>query len=120
MLVIGIDINELLAKKDLLVKSKKDIEAKVYSIAKREVNINSSHDVASILFDTLKLKLPPTKEGQNPHKFRNNHSTSKDVLMQLTVQHELPKFIMLWRKISHTLSNAIFPLDKVIFQELFQ
>jgi len=110
---MGLDSSDLERAKDLLVKAKKEIEGRVYVLARREVNMSSPHDVAAILYDTLKLKLPASKEGTSGEKFRRHHSTSKDVLVQLSSQHEMPKLIVLWRKISHSLLNAVYPLDKV-------
>lgn len=110
MCIKGLNIDELNIHKDTLLKSKKSIEEKVNSLAKREVNLNSSHEVATLLFDTLKLKLPAYVEGYVSN-FRRHHSTSKDVLIQLSTQHELPKLIILWRKISHTISNSIYPIE---------
>ena len=104
------NIDDLNNTKNILLKSKKDIETKINKLAKRELNLNSSQDVASLLFDTLKLKLPNTVEG-HVMNFRRHHSTSKDVLMQLASQHELPKLIILWRKINHTISNSIYPIE---------
>ncbi len=112
---MGLNNDDLERSKDILVKAKREIEERVYSLAKREVNMNSSHDVAAILYDTLKLKLPASIEETSGEKFKKHHSTSKDVLVQLSSQHEMPKLIILWRKISHSLLNSVYPLDKVIF-----
>ena len=111
---MGLSVEELELKREQLVKTKREIEDKVNLVAKRAVNLNSSNEVASLLFDKLKLK--PIVNETCKERFRSHHSTSKDILMQLSAQHELPKLIILWRKINHTLGNSIGPVERVINQ----
>jgi hypothetical protein len=107
-----LNFDELECIKNKLVKKKKDIEVKINSFAGHEVNLNSTDQVASIIYDKLKLKPLVDQNKMNGNKFKH-HSTSKDILNQLAVQHEVPRLIILWRKITHTLSNSIYPVERV-------
>lgn len=114
---MGIDLDQLQNQKNLLLKKKKEIEEKVHLISGRNnINLNSPDEVASVLYDKLKLK--PLIDATNKLSINSNdklkhHSTSKDVLIQMSAHHELPKLIILWRKISHTLSSSVYPLERV-------
>ena len=111
----GLNSNELEHCKNILLKRKREIEEKVQQIAGREVNLNSSDEVAFVIYDKLKLTVPMNNENTRPGDKLRHHKTSKDILQQLTSQHELPGLIIIWRKIAHTLANAIYPVDRVKF-----
>ncbi len=107
-----LNFDELESIKNKLVIKKKDIENKINSIIGHEVNLNSTDQVASIIYDKLKLKPLVDQNKMTANKFKH-HSTSKDILNQLTSQHEVPRLIILWRKITHTLTNSIYPVERV-------
>ena len=113
----GLNSSELESQKSILLRKKKEIEDKISVIAGKDINLNSPDEVAWVVYDKLKLK--PLKEESKPgihynsHKEFKHHSTSKDVLQQLASQHDFPKLIILWRKINHTISNSINPIDRV-------
>jgi DNA polymerase I-like protein with 3'-5' exonuclease and polymerase domains len=111
----GLNTSELDNIKCQLLKKKKEIEDRVRFFSGREINLNSPDDVASIVYDKLKLK-PIVDEKKTPSMINNDkfkhHKTSKDILQQLASQHEFPKLVILWRKINHTLSNSIYPIER--------
>lgn len=109
-----LNFDELDSIKNKLIKKKKDIENKIKNVVGHEVNLNSTDQVASIIYDKLKLKPLVDQNKMNGIKFKH-HSTSKDILNQLASQHEVPRLIILWRKITHTLSNSIYPVERVNF-----
>ena len=113
----GLNSNELESQKNALLKKKKEIEDRISVIAGKDINLNSPDEVAWVIYDKLKLK-PLKDEGKsgihyNSHEKFKHHSTSKDILQQLASQHEFPQLIILWRKINHTISNSINPIDRV-------
>ncbi len=85
----GLDVDELESLKNKLESRRDEIQSKLDSIAGRNINVNAPDQVASLLYDVLKLK--PLAEVGNKHKFKQ-HSTSKDVLNQL--DHEAAKLIV--------------------------
>jgi hypothetical protein len=115
----ALDLNHLKQEQKKLLKKKKEIEDTIGAIVGREVHLSSPNDVAFVLYDHLKLKLKFDDENAKKyysHSDRLKHrSTGKDILQQLSYQHDLPKLIILWRKINHTLTQCIYPLDKVMF-----
>ena len=66
---------------DLLVKE-------IYNIAEEEFNINSTQQLAKILFDDLKLTQIKKR------------STAENVLKELVNEHELPELILSYRKLN--------------------
>ena len=101
--------------KCLLLAKKKEIEEKAFKMIGKEVNLNSIEEVAFILYDKLKLKpiVDDKKHALVANEKLKYHSTSKEVLLQLSKQHEFPKLMILWRKINHSLANSLFPIEKV-------
>jgi len=81
------------------------IERDVYRIAGEEFLISSPKQLQRILFD--KLGLSPIK------KTKTGYSTDEDVLDQLSVHHELPGRILVYRrltKLKNTYVDALPPL----------
>ena len=72
----------------------KDIEKKIYSLAKKDFNIGSPKQLGEIIYNDLKIaKLKKTKKG--------SLATSASVLEDLAFKgHEFPKLILEWRQIS--------------------
>lgn len=111
----GFSLDEFQIQKNLLTKYKKEIEARINKISGREINLNSTNEVAHLLYDQLKLK--PNECSRNSLEKFKHHSTSKDTLLLLAKQHILPQLIILWRKINHTISNSMYPVDQVAIYE---
>ena len=94
---------------ELLVNMSIDLEKKVdqlkdsiYRISGTEFNINSTQQLANILFDILEL--PQIKK----------RSTAEPVLKQLQEIHELPKNILEYRKYNKLKSTYVDALPEVI------
>ncbi|CAF0883929.1 unnamed protein product [Brachionus calyciflorus] len=107
----GLDLDNLEMIKAVLIKKKKEIEDKVFGLTGKMINLNSTDDVSYLLYNVLKLN-PDSNERKNSNSRLKSHSTSKNVLKKLTSQHEVPGLVILWRKIQHSLSNSIFPIEK--------
>jgi len=107
----GFSSAEFNNQKNMLINFKKEIEIRINKIIGRDINLNSTAEVAYVLYDQLKLK--PSECNRNSLEKFKHHSTSKDTLLQLAKQHVLPQMIVLWRKINHTLSNSMYPVDQV-------
>ena len=80
---------------DLLVKE-------IYNIAKEEFNINSTQQLAKILFDDLKLTQIKKR------------STAENVLKELVNEHELPELILSYRKLNKLKNTYIDALPASI------
>ena len=115
----GLNTNELDNQKVLLLNKKKEIEEKIFAYNKgKHVNLNSTDEVAFLIYDQLKLKpLIETNKITN-EKFKH-HSTSKEVLKQMSSQHEIPNLIIMWRKLNHTLSMSLYPIERVSIYTIY-
>ena len=80
---------------DLLVKE-------IYNIAEEEFNINSTQQLAKILFDDLKLTQIKKR------------STAENVLKELVNEHELPELILSYRKLNKLKNTYIDALPALI------
>ena len=78
------------------------ITSSIYSLSGKEFNINSTQQLATILFD--ELELPQIK----------NRSTAEAVLKQLCIYHELPKQILDYRKYFKLKNTYLDSLQKLI------
>lgn len=76
-------------------KKKKEYQEKIYSLAGKEFNINSSKQVADVLYKDLAL--PDTKKG----------STSVEALTELENLHPIIPMILNYRKYAKLLSTYI-------------
>ena len=86
---------EIGKKLDILTSS-------IYKIADKEFNINSTQQLAIILFDDLEL--PQIKK----------RSTAEDVLKKLKDHHELPKLILEYRKYNKLKNTYLDSLSELI------
>ncbi len=110
----GLDAQELDNQKSLLLNRKKEIEEKIFSYNMgNSINLNSTDEVAFFIYDKLKLKPLAQLNNYSNDKFKH-HSTSKEVLKQMSSQHEIPNLIIMWRKLTHTLSKSVNPIERVI------
>ncbi len=81
------------------------ITSSIYAISGKEFNINSTQQLAAILFD--ELELPKIK----------NRSTAETVLNQLGIYHELPKQILDYRKYFKLKNTYLDSLQKLILKD---
>src|ERR1700691_4639042 len=100
-------------KKELDVISKKAeeeitrLEKSIYDLAGFEFTINSSQQLAEVLFDKLNLQ-PPRKSRVK------TRSTAAEVLNELALVHELPKKILEYRELAKLKSTYSDSLPKLI------
>ena len=116
---IGFSPEQCSLQKSMLQDRLTELESKAYSLAGRSFSLTSPEDVAQVLF--VELKLPPGAEckqqrstlGVNVRRRRVQHlSTAKDVLEKVALLHPLPAVILVWRRISTTMTKVIYPLLK--------
>lgn len=106
----GLNLKELENLKSILINKKKNIEDKIFGLSGKIVNLNSTDEVSYLIYNILKLN--PADKNKLNSKLKS-HSTNKTALQKLVSQHEVPGLVILWRKIQHSLSNCIFPIEKV-------
>ncbi|XP_035703456.1 DNA polymerase theta isoform X2 [Folsomia candida] len=92
----GLDSLELNRMKRGLEYKCAILEIKAYQLADRQFNLSSPQDIKKVLFREMGLKQPSGSKG-----------TGKDVLSKL--DHELPKLILEWRKITSALQKVVLP-----------
>ncbi len=82
------------------------IEDRIYLLAGERFNVNSSQQLAKILFEKLRLpKVKRTKTGT---------STDTEVLTKLAQQHDLPGELLAYRSLSKLKSTYIDALPRLI------
>lgn len=87
-------------------KRLKELEKKIYKLAEEDFNINSTKQLAEILF--VKLGLPVQK------KTKTGYSTDVSVLTKLAEIHDLPKCLLEFRMLSKLLSTYVIQLKDLI------
>jgi DNA polymerase-1 len=99
--------------RDLLCAFSKEMEnrlqqkmERIHGLAGEAFNINSSQQLGKILFE--KLGLPASK------RTKTGYSTDVDVLMRLSLQHELPLEVLGYRNLSKLKSTYIDALPKLV------
>ena len=107
------EMNGVKIDRPLLEEMSKEFQNKLASIADRiyllageQFNINSSQQLARILFE--KLKLPRVK------RTKTGTSTDTEVLTKLAHQHDLPGELLAYRSFSKLKSTYIDALPKLI------
>ena len=82
------------------------VEDEIFEIAGEKFNINSSKQLARLLFH--KLKLPPVR------KTKTGFSTAEDVLHNLKNEHPLPEKLLRYRELQKLISTYVDPLPKKV------
>ncbi len=98
--------------KELSENAGKDLErltAEIYRDAGEEFNINSTKQLAEVLF--TKLKLPPVK------KTKTGFSTDVSVLEKLALNYELPKKLLEYREKAKLKSTYLDALPEMVHPE---
>jgi len=85
------------------------LEKSVYEQAGREFNIGSPKQLQQVLFEDLKLT--PTK------KTKTGWSTDESVLEELASEHEVPRLIMVQRKLAKLTSTYVDVLPNMVNPE---
>ncbi len=81
------------------------LEQQIYQVAGKEFNINSSQQLADILFDELELP--------RGRKTKTGYSTDVKVLERLSSQHELPALILQYRNLAKLTSTYVKKLSSL-------
>jgi len=79
------------------------LEQQIYEVAGKEFNINSSQQLAEILFDDLGLP--------RGRKTKTGYSTDVKVLEKLSLKHELPALILQYRNLAKLKSTYVEKLS---------
>ncbi|QTA37966.1 DNA polymerase I [Thermosipho ferrireducens] len=108
------ELNGVYFNKNYLFKLSKNMESKlnnlknkIFEIAGEEFNVNSSKQVAYILFD--KLKLPTSKKTA-----KGVFSTDAEVLVGLAENYEIARLLLEYRKIQKLKSTYVDTIPNVI------
>lgn len=80
--------------------------ASIYDLAGSPFNINSPKQLAEILFH--RLKLSPVK------RIKTGFSTNEEVLTKLSLDHELPKFLLEYRQVSKLKTTYVDALPNLV------
>ena len=99
---VYVDPNLLRSMSQEIGKKLDILTSSIYKIADKEFNINSTQQLAIILFDDLEL--PQIKK----------RSTAEDVLKKLKDHHELPKLILEYRKYNKLKNTYLDSLSELI------
>ena len=86
-------------------------QERIFALAGRSFNINSTRQLGDILFEVLKL---PT--GKKTTK-KSGFSTDVEVLTELAAQHELPAEVLNYRSLSKLRSTYVDALSQLIHPE---
>lgn len=104
-----LDVDGLHALSKELERELDRITERIAGLAGGEFNINSPKQLATVLFEKLRLK--PVR------KTKTGYSTDEDTLTQLAAQHELPSEILNCRSLSKLKSTYVDALPQLIRPE---
>lgn len=99
-----LDVDTLLAESQELGRELKILERKIFELAGSEFNVNSTKQLAFILFE--KLQLPIIK------KTKTGPSTDAEVLEQLRSAHPLVPLLLDYRELTKLKSTYVDPLPQ--------
>ncbi|ODN05968.1 DNA polymerase theta [Orchesella cincta] len=94
----GLDSAQLAKLKRVLQFKTALLELRAFQLAGRQFQLASPKDIKQVLFREIGLKQPKAK------------GTSKDVLLKL--DHELPRVIVEWRKVTSALQKVVVPFQQ--------
>ncbi len=105
---LGVRVEATILKKMEVQLSRQadKLRERIVSLAGHEFNVNSTKQLATVLFD--ELELPVGK------KLKTGPSTNSTVLEQLAVLHELPAAVLDYRKLTKLLSTYLTALAQCI------
>ncbi|GAB5045863.1 DNA polymerase I [Thermodesulfovibrio sp. TK110] len=106
---IKVDVEKLNSLTKLVSSEIEKIKEKIYRIAGTEFNINSTKQLAEILYDRFGLKT--RKRGKKAR------STEMEILEELATKHELPQEIINYRTLNKLLRGYLIPLRDCINPE---
>jgi DNA polymerase-1 len=108
---VRLDAPALAAQSRHLEQQLASYTARIFELAGEEFNINSPQQLARVLFE--KLQLTP---GKKTGKTRST-STAADVLEELALTHDLPRFVLEWRALHKLKSTYLDALPLMVHPE---
>ncbi|CAG5132586.1 unnamed protein product [Candidula unifasciata] len=115
----GISESEIDRQKALLTAKLNILEAQAYQMAGHVFSLTSTTDIATVLYQELKLPIngDTTVVARLPaHTRRSTRipvgGTSKEILEKLQKVHPLPAVILEWRRLSSALTKSLFALKR--------
>jgi DNA polymerase-1 len=108
MVGVSIDTQHLRNMSRELSRQLDDLTQKIYDLAGKEFNINSTQQVSKILFEDLKL--PPVRKTEK----KRGESTDIGVLEILAKEHPLPRLLLDYRQLSKLKSTYIDALPTLV------
>ncbi|MBN2289573.1 MAG: DNA polymerase I, partial [Candidatus Glassbacteria bacterium] len=82
------------------------LEARAYELAGHEFNVNSTQQLAQVLFEELGIK--------HRKKTKTGYSTDSTVLAELSLEHELPEVILALREVAKLKSTYVDALPRQV------
>ncbi len=105
---ILVDIEGLDALSTEFSQRLSDLDKKIIELAGEPFNINSTKQLAEILF--VKLKLPQKKKTRK----KTGYSTDVEVLKELAQSHELPQQLLAYRNLTKLKSTYVDGLKRMV------
>lgn len=99
---VAVDLPTL---KELSVKYNEEIKqtlAKIYELAGKEFNVNSTKQLGEVLFEKLKIGV-----GTKKRKASNSYKTTAEELEKYASEHEIVRYVLRYRKIQKINSTYI-------------
>lgn len=84
-----------------------ELETQIFELAGEIFNINSPQQLSSILFEKLGMEVIEKTSTGNP-------STKESVLLELATEHELPGYVLDWRKLTKLKSTYVDALGDLV------
>jgi DNA polymerase-1 len=107
---IQVDIDFLKKLENKFNDRLKDLTSAIYQSAGCEFNINSTKQLANILFERLKL--------DSGKKTKTGFSTNEQVLQELKGEHEIIKKLLEYREVYKLYSTYVIPLQNFALQSV--
>src|SRR5699024_1251070 len=105
---VKVDVNRLKQMGEDLMTRVTTMEKKIHNLAGETFNINSTKQLAVVLFENLKLPVI--------RKTKTGYSTAADVLEKLRPEHEIIPELLLYRQLKKLHSTYIEGLLKVVHE----
>jgi len=103
---VRLDEQRLAALSEEYAAKLSEIEGRIFALAGESFKVNSPKQLQHILFE--KLALPVIK------KTKTGYSTDESVLEQLAHEHELPREVLAWRRLSKLKSTYLDALPPLV------
>jgi len=105
---IRVDPAALATMSAAMEKEIRALESRIWELAGQEFNVNSTQQLAEILFDKMNLQ-PAAKRGRAKAR-----STAAEILEELALMHELPRKVLDYRELAKLKSTYVDALPKLV------